>query len=158
MRGRSVSWQAEVEDFVREVLFDWRYAPLAQDNDPRVLMLFHAKSNELIGIAAHERIILQARDLTFSTTKLEVVATTTNWQSRTFKTGERASDVLMSAVMADVVARVPPRAARVMAVVHEDNVRSIKLCRKHGFTEELSRPDQLSKYRRLMTEHMAAAE
>jgi hypothetical protein len=79
------------------------------------------------------------------------------WQRRTFTNGERASDVLMSGVMTDVVARVPPRFARVMAVVHEDNLRSIKLCRKHGFTEELSRAEQLPSYRRLLTAHKPPA-
>lgn len=116
---RSVSWQAEVEDFVRAMLFDWRYAPLAQDNDPRVLMLFHKKSTALIGVAAHERIVLKAGDTSFAATKLEVVAIATSWQRRTFTNGERASDVLMSGVMTDVIARVPPRFARVMALVHE---------------------------------------
>jgi hypothetical protein len=42
-----------------------------------------------------------------------------------FLTGERASEVLMSAVMTGVGARVPPRDARIYAVIHENNHRSI---------------------------------
>lgn len=135
-------------------LFDWRYAPLAQDNDPRVLLLFHAQTSALIGVSAHERVILQAGNgETFHATQLEVVALSTDWQSNRFSTGERASDVLMSATMSDVKARVPPRFARLLAVVHQDNHRSVAVCRRHGLTEELSRPDQLPQYRRLLTAH-----
>lgn len=65
--------------------------------------------------------------------------------------GERASDILMSAVMTDVSARVPLRDARVYAIVHEDNHRSIALCRRHGLTEEMSRPHP--SHRRIVTPH-----
>jgi hypothetical protein len=148
----SVAWQAEVEDFVQNHLFDWRYAPLAHDNDPRVLLLLSAATDELIGIAAHERVILQANEASFRATKLEVVAIETDWQGGTIA-GQRVSDVLMSGAMTDIIARVPERFARVLAVVHEDNERSIKVCRRYGFTEELSRSEQLPEYRRLLTAH-----
>jgi hypothetical protein len=75
------------------------------------------------------------------------------WQGHTFPTGERASDVLMSAVMTDVSSRVPPRDARVYAIVHEDNHRSLSICHRHGLTEEMSRPH--SSYRRIVTPHKA---
>ncbi len=149
----SVEWQVEVEAFVQHQLRDWRYDPRAQENDPRVLLLLHAKTKELIGVAAHERIVLQAGDSSFHATKLEVAALATDWQGRKFGTGERASDVLLSGVMTDINARVPPRYARVLALVHEDNHRSLRMCQRHGFTEELSRPEQLSQYRRLLTTH-----
>ena len=71
------------------------------------------------------------------------------WQGRSFPTGERASDVLMAAVMTDVSSRVPPRDARVYAIVHEDNHRSLAVCRRHGLTEEMSRPHP--SYRRIVT-------
>jgi hypothetical protein len=148
-----IPWQAEVEDFVQTQLFDWRYAPLAQANDPRALLLFHARTKALIGVAAHERMVLQAGIDSFHATKLEIIALANDWQGRAFTTGDRASDVLMSAVMTDITARVPPRFARVLAVVHEANDRSIRLCRRYGFTDELSRSDELSQYRRLLTAH-----
>ncbi len=152
--GSALAWQVEVEDFVRDQLFDWRFAPLARENDPRVLLLSHAKSEELIGIAAHERMVLQAgAQETFFATKLEVVALATAWQGRAFGSKERAIDVLMSGVMLDVARRVPPRDARVLAIVHEDNVRSLIVCQRHGFTEELSRSEDLPRYRRLLTAH-----
>jgi hypothetical protein len=72
------------------------------------------------------------------------------WQGQQFPTGDRPSDILMSAVMTDVSARVPPRDARVFAIVHEDNHRSIALCR-HGLSEEMSRPHP--SYRRIVTPH-----
>ena len=59
--------------------------------------------------------------------------------------------ILMSAVMTDVSSRVPPRDARVYAIVHEDNHRSLAVCRRHGLTEEMSRPHP--SYRRVVTPH-----
>lgn len=38
---------------------------------------------------------------------------------------------------------------RVMAVVHQDNARSLALCHRYGLTQELTRPDPA--YRRLIT-------
>ncbi|MDQ0365190.1 hypothetical protein [Catenuloplanes indicus] len=73
-------------------------------------------------MAAHEKVILQGDSGTgFAAAKIEVVAIATAWQGRSFTTGERASDVLMSAVLTDVARRVPPRDARVFAIVHEEN-------------------------------------
>lgn len=85
----TIVWQAEVQTFIQQQLFDWAFDPLAKEQ------------------------------------------------------------VLMSSIVADVIARVPPRAARIFAVVHEDNARSLALCRRHGLTEELSRPHPA--YRRLVT-------
>jgi hypothetical protein len=52
--------------------------------------------------------------------------------------------------MTDVSARVPPRDARVFAVV-QDNHRSLALCERYGLVEEISRPHP--DYRRLVTSH-----
>ena len=41
----------------------------------------------------------------FHATKLEVLAIAMHWQGRRFPTGERATDILMSAVMTDVSAQ-----------------------------------------------------
>lgn len=76
---------------------------------------------------------------------------TSAWQGRRFVTGEHVSDVVMSAAMVDIQGRVPPRHARVFAVIHEANVRSIALARRHGLVHEMSRP--AAAYRRFMTEH-----
>jgi hypothetical protein len=106
-------------------------------------------------VAAHEKVILQRADGTgFAATKIEVIALSTAWQGRSFTTGERASDVLMSALMTDIARRVPPRDARVFAIVHEDNSRSLSLLRRHGLTDELSRP--APQYRRPITPHRTA--
>lgn len=150
----SVPWQVEVESFVREQVFDWRFDPHARGQDPRLLLVFERRSNALVGLAAHERTTLVAKNgASFPATKLEVVALALAWQGRTFPSRVRASDVVMSAAMVDVRARVPPRDARVLAVVHEANVRSLDLCRRHWFVEELSRPVDLPHYRRLITRH-----
>ena len=149
---RAFRWQAEVEDFICAALFDWAFEPLAKPRDPRLLLTFVRSTMELVGVAAHERVTLQhRRRARFAATKLEVVAIARRWQGQMFEPGVRASDVIMSAVMADIEHRVPPRHARVFAVVHEDNVRSIALARRYGFVEELSRPHP--SYRRLLTGH-----
>jgi hypothetical protein len=147
----AVRWQSEVEQFIQAQLTDWAFDPAAAEGDPRLLLAF-TTAGDLFGVAAHERATLQAPDGSqFYATKLEVVGVALKWQGRAFITGERASDVLMSAVMTDVNARVPPRYARVYAIVHQDNHRSIALCRRHGLTEELSRPHP--SYRRVVTPH-----
>jgi hypothetical protein len=96
--------------------------------------------------------MLRAGDGTsFAATKPEVVGVALKWQGRSFPAGERASDVLMSAVMTDVRSHVPPRDARIYAIVHEDNHRSLAVCHRHGLTEEMSRPHP--NYRRIVTPH-----
>lgn len=146
-----VRWQREVEQFIQIQLADWAFDHRAADGDPRLLLAFRP-GGDLFGVAAHERVTLLAGDGTqFPATKLEVVAVARSWQGRCFPTGERPSDVLMSALMTDVKTRVPPRDARIFAVVHKDNHRSLKLCRRHGLTEEMSSP--YPGYRRLVTPH-----
>ncbi|WP_432839293.1 hypothetical protein [Dactylosporangium sp. CA-092794] len=106
-------------------------------------------------MAAHERVFLQRQDgAKFAATKLEIVALAKSWQRRRFAAGDRASDVLMSAAMADIAERVPPRDARVFAIVHEDNLRSLALCRRHGLVQELSRAHP--QYRRPITAHRSS--
>lgn len=145
-------WEGEVEDFVQKQLLDeWAFAPGAVDDDPRLLLGF-AATGDLFGVAAHEKVILQRGDGGgIAATKLEVLAIASAWQGRRFRSGERASDVLLAAVMSDVARRVPPRDARVFAIVHEDNRRSLALLRRHGLVEEMTRPHP--RYRRPVTAH-----
>jgi hypothetical protein len=144
-------WQAEVEQFIQTQLTDWAFDPHADAGDPRLLLAF-TTAGDIFGVAAHERVFLRAGDGTsFPATKLEVVGIALKWQGRSFATAERASDVLMSAVMTDVSSRVPPRDARIYAIVHEDNHRSLAVCHRHGLTEEMSRPHP--SYRRIVTPH-----
>jgi len=146
----AVPFQAEVEQFCQRQLLDWALAPGAAEDDPRLLLLVVTATGDLIGVAAHERKSLHGPSgAPFNATVLEVIALATKWQGRSFESGERASDVLMSAVMVDVASRVPPRDAHVLAVVHEENERSLGLLRRHGLTQEMSRP--APEYRRFVT-------
>jgi len=107
----AIRWQAEVEQFIQTQLTDWAFDPHAAAGDPRLLLAFTA-AGDLFGVAAHERVNLQAGDGSgFPATKLEVVGVALKWQGRTFPAGERASDVLMSAVMSDVSSRAAPTPA-----------------------------------------------
>ncbi len=146
----TVPWEREVEYFIRHVLYEWAFGKFAKKNDPRLLLLFDRKTGELVGVAAHERTALRyGKQKPFAATKLEVVAIERKWQGRRFTSGDRAIDVLLSTVMTDVANRVPPRHARVFAVVHEQNSRSIAVLVRHGLVNELSRVDP--RYRRLVT-------
>jgi hypothetical protein len=103
----AVRWQAEVEQFIQAQLTDWAFDPHAGAGDPRLLLAL-TTAGDLFGVAAHERVTPRAGDGTsFPATKLEVLGVALKWQGRSFPTGERASDVLMSAVMTDVSSRVP---------------------------------------------------
>jgi hypothetical protein len=145
-------WSVEVERVIRTKLLDWALAPGASEDDPRILLVSTRRSNELVGLAAHERVFLGVSGAAkFAATKLYVVALSSAWQGRRFASGDRASDVVMSAAMTDIAARTPARDARVYAVVHEDNAKSIALCKRHGLVHELSRPGP--HYVRLVTEH-----
>jgi len=145
-------WEAEVEEFVRAHVLDWALDPLAQDNDPRLLLLFDRRLKKLVGAAAHERTTLGAPNIpAFAATKLQVVAVAASWQGRTFPGGQRASDVLMSAALTDVAQRVPPRDARVFAVVHNQNARSVALCHRFGLIHDMASEDPA--YRALVTDH-----
>jgi len=145
----SATWQCEVERYIQVQLIDWAFDPHAAEADPRLLLGF-STSGELFGVAAHEKVRLrEGNGAVVHATKIEVVALAPKWQGRSFSEGSRISDVLMSALLADISARIPPRNARVYAIVHEDNHRSIALCRRHGLTEEMTRPD--ASYRRLVT-------
>jgi len=157
----TVPWQVEVEVFIQRDVLQWALDPLAAEADPRLLLVFDRRSNELVAVAAHERQAMSGPGGSFPATKLEVVAVASAWQGRRFEAegtadGPRVSDVVMSAVMTDVSARVPPRDTRVFAVVHEDNVRSLVLCRRYGLVREISRPDP--SYRRIVTDHRPPRE
>lgn len=150
-------WEREVEEFIRTQLASWAFDPYAQDGDPRLLLVVTTQAGELVAVGAHERVMLHdaVSGERLAATKIEVVAVATAWQGQRFATdaggvaGPRVSDVLMSAIMADVAARVHPRDARVLAVVHQDNSRSLAVCHRYGLTEELTRPHPA--YRRLIT-------
>jgi hypothetical protein len=151
------AWSAEVEHFIRHDLMDWAFAPLAAEDDPRLLLVFDRASRSLVGVAAHERKTMRAAGgETFPATKLQVVAVSRAWQGRSFPSGERASDVVMSALMEDVRARVHCDALHVVLVNEpEDAPRLVAVCRRHGLVEELSRMDD-AQYRVLVTKHKAA--
>ncbi len=51
----AVTWQAEVEQFIRTQLIDWAFDPHAADGDPRLLLAFTA-AGDMFGVAAHERV------------------------------------------------------------------------------------------------------
>ncbi|WP_367137408.1 hypothetical protein [Saccharothrix sp. HUAS TT1] len=138
-----------MERFVCRDLLDWGLDPRAAEADPRVLLLT-VPSGELVGVAAHEHAALLAPGgQRIEATKLQVVALSLHWQGRSFESGPRASDVLMSAAMTDIGTRRPPRAARVFAVVHRENTRSLAVLRRFGLTEEMS--DATPPYRRVIT-------
>jgi hypothetical protein len=121
----NIVWQAEVQTFIRQQLFDWTFDPLAKEQDPRLLLVFERKTKTLVAVGAHERTTMRyAGQAPFAATKLEVVAVARSFQGRTFPAGERVSDVLMSSTVSDVIARVPPRRSGAMIRARAVAVRS----------------------------------
>ena len=106
-------------------------------------------------MTAHERQFLGTSALDkVAATKIHVVAVEKRWQGKVFSSGERVSSVVMSAVLTDIATYVPPREPRVVAIVHEDNGKSLALCKRFGLVSDLRRPDP--SYRMLATEHRSA--
>ncbi|HEX6074620.1 MAG TPA: hypothetical protein VFZ32_05060 [Micromonosporaceae bacterium] len=56
----SVHWQVEVEQFIRTQLVDWAFDPHATSGDPRLLLAFVTATEELFGMAAHERVVIES--------------------------------------------------------------------------------------------------
>jgi RimJ/RimL family protein N-acetyltransferase len=143
-------WDVEVEQYISSGrLLAWWSDPLATPLDRRLLLLIDRETGEVVGVAAHQLESFFDGEAELAGSHLYVAALARDWQGKAFPGGERASDVLMSAVMEDVTSRVPPRYARVYGIVHEDNVRSLQLCARFGLTEEMSRNDP--EYRRIVT-------
>jgi hypothetical protein len=148
---KAAPWSVDVERVIQMQLLDWALAPGAAKDDPRIVLVFDRHSNDVVGLAAHERAVLvrEGGD-TFDATKLYVLAVSRHWQGRSFESGQRASDVVMNAVMKDISSREPPRDARVYGTIDEGNKRSIHLCKRHGLVHELEAPPH---HVRLITEH-----
>ncbi len=133
----------------------WAFEPRAAVDDPRLLLVLDKTSGDLVAVAAHERAEVGVPGvLALVATRIEVVAVARSWQGKRLgaNTGAairpRASDVVMSAVMLDVQTRPHARSNRVFATVHQDNARSLALCRRFGLVNEMSRPH--SEYIRLI--------
>jgi hypothetical protein len=145
-----VRWSLEVQEEIRWRLLDWAKEGAATEYDSRVLLVFDRASQKLVGVAAHERVFLGTTEADkIAATKLHLVGVAKAWQGKSFSTRERVSRVVMNAMMTDIAARVPSRDARLYAIVHEDNVRSLALCKRFGLVHEIERLDP--HYVRLVT-------
>ncbi|HEY6728768.1 MAG TPA: hypothetical protein VI197_32375 [Polyangiaceae bacterium] len=137
---------------IQNRLVDWALAPGAAADDPTILLVFDSTSGDLVGVIAHERQFLGTNALDkVAATKLHLAAVAAKWQGKTFPGGERVSHVVMNAAMSDIARHVPPRDARVFAIVHERNTRSLALCKRFGLVKALERNDP--DYLILATEH-----
>lgn len=153
--SREGAWEREVEVEIQNRLLDWALAEGAAADDPTILLVFDSASRDLVGVAAHERQSLGTNALDkVAATKLHLAAVAEKWQGKTFPSGERVSHVVMNAALADIATHVPPRDPRVFAIVHEDNARSLALCRHFGLAKELRRATK--HYLILATEHQRA--
>jgi hypothetical protein len=148
-------WEREVEVQIRDYLLDWALEKGAAADKPTILLVFDAASGDLVGVAAHERQFLGTNALDkVAATKIHLAAVAKKWQGKTFSSGERVSHVVMNAVLTDIATHVPPRDPRVFAIVHEDNAKSLALCKRFRLVKELLRLHP--RYLVLATEHQAA--
>jgi hypothetical protein len=148
-------WEREVELEIQNYLLDWALEKGAAADKPTILLVFDRASGDLVGVTAHERQCLGTNALDkVAATKLHLAAVARKWQGRTFSSGERVSHVVMSAALTDIATHVPPRDPRVFAIVHEDNAKSLALCKRFRLVKELQRSHP--QYLVLATEHEAA--
>lgn len=151
----NASWEQELEVEIRNNLVDWALAPGAAADKPTILLVFGAASGDLVAVAAHERQFLGTSALDkVAATKIHLAAVAKKWQGKAFSSGERVSHVMMNAVLTDIATHVPPRDPRVFAIVHEDNARSLALCKRFQLVKELLRSHP--SYLVLATENQAA--
>jgi hypothetical protein len=52
----AVPWQVEVEVFIQRDVLKWALDPFAAESDPRLLLVFDRRSNELVGMGARRRL------------------------------------------------------------------------------------------------------
>ena len=145
-------WERDVEVEIQNHLLDWALAEGAAADDPTILLVFDASSRVLVGVAAHERQFIGTNALDkVPATKIYLAAVSSKWQGRKFSSGDQVSHVVMSAVLTDIATRVPPRDPRIFAIVHEQNTRSLALCKRFGLVKELQRSNP--SYVILVTHH-----
>ncbi|MET0793108.1 MAG: hypothetical protein ABW061_16430 [Polyangiaceae bacterium] len=105
-----------------------------------------------MGVAAHEGQFVGTHALDkVPATKIYLAAASSKWRGKKLSNGDQVSHVVMSAVLTDVATRVPPRDARIFAIVDEQNTRSLALCKRFGLVKELQRSNP--SYVILVTHH-----
>lgn len=132
--------EQETEDHVRGRLAQWAFAPGAQVDEPRVLLLHERdRPGRLVAVAAHERLTeLRLPTGPLDGTKAHLVAVSLPFR-RTRIAGRRPGDLAMAALVHDALTAVSPRAPYTAAVVAADNKPSLALCNRHGMTLEVPR-------------------
>jgi hypothetical protein len=132
--GRIRPWEAEVEAWIRTRAADWRFAPDAQDNDPRLGLVI--LDSDVVGVYAHELATYTTVHLDADPIrgrKLQVAALSSARQGALVGAGNRLSDELFDLMMGDIATR-PERTELCTGLVHVENVRSRKLLSRHGFS------------------------
>ncbi|HEU0131658.1 MAG TPA: hypothetical protein VFQ85_11790 [Mycobacteriales bacterium] len=141
--SRGVPYEDEVERFVNTALAEWSFAPLAQVDDPRTLLVVEdGPAERIVAIAAHERLTALADDdgTPLDGTKVEVVAVAAADRG-TRVDGQRLGDLAFAAVLDDAATRPYPRGPWVAGVVSDDNKASLALCDRWNLSVQLPAGD-----------------
>jgi hypothetical protein len=127
------SYETEVEQFVRKDLLSWGLDAAAAEDDPRVLLLLDpAASDQLVAVAAHERLTeLKVGDRLAEGTKAQVIAVSLEARGTTIA-GRRPGDLAFSALVNDARVRDNPRGPLIAAVVSTANRPSLAMCDRNG--------------------------
>jgi len=107
-------------------------------SDQRLLLVHDG--DDLVAVGCHAR----WQDIDGKPSRLWIVgAVALSSQGERLSNGRRASDALVEILLNDVVERDDPPPEWLVAKVHKDNTRSLRLCDRIGLTTEQPLPDNL---------------
>jgi hypothetical protein len=129
------AYEDDVDEFIRNRLLYWTFAPGAALDDPRSLLLTdEADPSRLVAVVAHERLTdLLLRGEPLDGTKAQVVAVSLDCRGIRIA-GRRVGDLAFEALRNDARTRTPQRGRVLAAAVDKANEASLRLCDRQGLS------------------------
>lgn len=129
--------QVEVENWIRNELSSWVFAPGAAIDEPQLIATLNHQTGQLIGVFVHEHAWLQRGGVRVAAEKITVAAVALDYQRKHDVEDRRYSDLVMSSGLQAIDARMPPE-RQVFGLVHSDNGDSIRLLQRHNMSRRIS--------------------
>lgn len=131
-------WDVEVESFIRTGLRPWMDVSIECGDEPRVLVILDEEPAVIVGIGAHAKSELRDSGFEVAARRLQVAALNVEAQGGSDAEGNRYSSMLISALIQDAQ-EVDP-GARIYALVHRDNARSLGMLARAGLVRTVVMP------------------
>ncbi|MFS0701276.1 hypothetical protein AB6N24_15005 [Cellulomonas sp. 179-A 4D5 NHS] len=122
-------YEVEVEDFVRNRAHAWA---MEQSDADRRLLLLVDEQGQLVAVGAHHIDKFYEEKPERPSRGVYFLAVATGHQGGRALNGDRISDMMLQAVIDDVLIR-DSADVPITAIIHRDNTRSLKLFFRHGF-------------------------